>query len=83
MFSKEEEEQLSCHPADLKAMQSLIRMRENADANDAAFVGGFVSSTGKMFMVNNLHADVYQVELVRQKLLTMEQDVKKSNNSLN
>ena len=78
-MSNLEKDLLACNPANLKAMQTSIRMKEAAENQNAGFVGGFVSPDGKIFMVSTENAERWQVNNVRYRLKLMEQNVKKSN----
>jgi len=52
----------------LEAMQLVARMKEAADKCGAGFIGGFISPTGKRFMMTNQEQSSAEVKAINQQL---------------
>ena len=65
----------------LTAMQTVIRMKEAADKQGAGFVAGFVTPSGKRFLVSNVDENHHGAQYVKHMLQKQENRIKKSNNT--
>jgi hypothetical protein len=68
----------SYSPDVLKAMQTVIRMKEAADKSGAGFVGGFLLPDGKQFIVSNVSESDVGNFYVKNLLNDLKEHAKKS-----
>ena len=67
------------NPKHLNAMMLIARMKEVADRNGDGFIGGFITPSGKRFVVSNIEEDDIQYKHVNNQLNVLQTEVLKRN----